>query len=414
MDYSKLSNEDLLALKAGDYSKVSNEGLLALKGQSAPAKPVEQPSAMQQVVSKGQELFDKHTVTGQAFRAQEIMDEGMLKVAGSKFGQQHPNIAAAATGAVGVAQELAGMASAPKAAQQLAAGVKGAWRPIRNFFSRKSPQSLKAGLAADLKQLGTPATDAVKAEARKVLPPLQEKVRAAKEARELAGQNYRNLEGRAMEKLKTAKGNLDVVEHNQDLQIPASTPKFQKIIKSPGAMARYTSEASKLAKKGAIDLAKEMKPKRLQFLRKVLQEGRRTMSGKARGELEDARETMSRALEYADDYFKAARVGFHKAKNLVDRLPQAKTRMTEKARQLVGEAGRDLQAMEQKFRALTQEAQTADKARRAVIESERLRVIQKAQEYEDKVQRAYKIGWAAMGIAGTSSLGYAFRKEIFQ
>lgn len=33
-DYSKLSNEDLIALKDGDYSKVSNEGLLALKGSS--------------------------------------------------------------------------------------------------------------------------------------------------------------------------------------------------------------------------------------------------------------------------------------------------------------------------------------------------------------------------------------------
>lgn len=34
MDLSKLSNEDLLALKSGDLSKVSNAGLLALKGES--------------------------------------------------------------------------------------------------------------------------------------------------------------------------------------------------------------------------------------------------------------------------------------------------------------------------------------------------------------------------------------------
>jgi hypothetical protein len=37
MDLSKLSTEDLLALKAGDLSKVSTEGLMALKGEAASA-----------------------------------------------------------------------------------------------------------------------------------------------------------------------------------------------------------------------------------------------------------------------------------------------------------------------------------------------------------------------------------------
>ena len=37
-DLSKLSTEDLMALKSGDLSKVSDEGLLHLKG--APEKPV--------------------------------------------------------------------------------------------------------------------------------------------------------------------------------------------------------------------------------------------------------------------------------------------------------------------------------------------------------------------------------------
>ena len=37
-DLSKLSTEDLLALKSGDLSKVSTEGLMALKGQTAPEK----------------------------------------------------------------------------------------------------------------------------------------------------------------------------------------------------------------------------------------------------------------------------------------------------------------------------------------------------------------------------------------
>ena len=36
IDYSKLSDSDLLAIKANDWSKVSDEGLLTLKGLSTP------------------------------------------------------------------------------------------------------------------------------------------------------------------------------------------------------------------------------------------------------------------------------------------------------------------------------------------------------------------------------------------
>lgn len=42
MDLSKLSNEDLLALRAGDLSKVSNDGLLAMRGKSAPSEAPEE------------------------------------------------------------------------------------------------------------------------------------------------------------------------------------------------------------------------------------------------------------------------------------------------------------------------------------------------------------------------------------
>ncbi len=48
MDLTKLSDADLLALKAGDLSKVSTEGLMALKGQ--PAQVVSQDGALMQAV----------------------------------------------------------------------------------------------------------------------------------------------------------------------------------------------------------------------------------------------------------------------------------------------------------------------------------------------------------------------------
>lgn len=49
MDYSQLSDEDLLALKNNDYSKLSDEALLALKGQPTEQKPV---SALEKIKSQ--------------------------------------------------------------------------------------------------------------------------------------------------------------------------------------------------------------------------------------------------------------------------------------------------------------------------------------------------------------------------
>lgn len=51
MDLSKLSTEDLLALKAGDLSKVSTDGLMALRGGEAPAKPDAPPKSAAQAPS---------------------------------------------------------------------------------------------------------------------------------------------------------------------------------------------------------------------------------------------------------------------------------------------------------------------------------------------------------------------------
>jgi hypothetical protein len=52
MDFSKLSDSDLLALKSGDLSKVSDSGLLALKGEE-PKASVEVPAAPAQFESTG-------------------------------------------------------------------------------------------------------------------------------------------------------------------------------------------------------------------------------------------------------------------------------------------------------------------------------------------------------------------------
>lgn len=417
MDYSKLSNEDLLALKAGDYSKVSNEGLLALKG--GPASP---PQDKRGMIQKGRDVLDVGRAAiktlgnegvpmlGAPGGVQDLADRGGAAIAeGALGGDSHPVARGMAAGVVANAPDLA--LGAEGLRQAGSAGIR-QWQRVKNFFQRPSPRELRTAMQVELKTLGTPATDAVKAQARAALPPAQEKQRLAKAAQEKVAEGYRQLEGKAQAKLKAAKGNLDVVEENLDLKVPFSSPKFQKIVKSPGAMARYTTEADKLAQKGPIELSKTLKPQRIQLMRKVLQEGRRTMAGGARAQLENARETFGRALEYGDDYFKEARVGFQKAKNLVDQLPLRKTKMAERAKQAVGEAGRELQELQQKFRALTEEAATADKARATKIQIERLRVIAQAEAFETKLQRNLKLAWAAMGAAGVTGLGYKLRQEM--
>lgn len=54
MDFSQLSDEDLIALKSKDYSKLSDEALLALKGGSAPTQEQPKPGIMDQAMQMSQ------------------------------------------------------------------------------------------------------------------------------------------------------------------------------------------------------------------------------------------------------------------------------------------------------------------------------------------------------------------------
>lgn len=62
MDLSRLSDADLMALKANDLSKMSDEGLMALKGNQAPAQPTRQvpeiPQWQSAIVGAGKGIVD--------------------------------------------------------------------------------------------------------------------------------------------------------------------------------------------------------------------------------------------------------------------------------------------------------------------------------------------------------------------
>lgn len=344
---------------------------------------------------------------------QHWADQAGENVAAGKLGgDNHPVARGMVAGAMANAPDIA--LAAEGLSQAVPAGMRGIQK-AKSVFTRPSPQELRAAMQADLKALGTPATDVAKAGAREALPAVQEKVRDAK--RTLGGINDRfsRLEEEAGTRLDKAKGGLDVAEENANLnQVPFTDPRFQKIVGNTQKMAGWAQRAERIAAEGPIAVSKKLKPERIQLYRKVLQEGRDALSPAAGAKLQGTRETMSRALEYGDEYFKSAREEYQASKTLVDGLKAEKGRSVEVAKQGVAEAGRELQSLQQKFRRLTEEAAGADNAAKAKLQVQRLRAIAEAEAFERKLQRNLKIAWAGMGAAGVTGLGYAFRKEITQ
>lgn len=78
MDFSKLSDQDLLALKAGDYSKLSTEGLLHLKAESGPQVqfPLDPEVINEEGVQPASILSDVTKGAGQGMRALGVMGTG--------------------------------------------------------------------------------------------------------------------------------------------------------------------------------------------------------------------------------------------------------------------------------------------------------------------------------------------------
>jgi hypothetical protein len=370
------------------------------------------------VVKVGAAATKQLGVLGMPGGVQHYADEAGENVAAGKLGgDSHPVARGVVAGTLANAPDLALAAEGLR--QAVPAGIRGIQK-VKSIFTRPSPQELRAGLQADLKALGTPATDAAKAGAREALPPIQEKVRDAKRTLEGVNGRFDRLEAEAGERLKSAKGGLDMAEENANLKVDFTDPRFQEIVSQRDKMARVANRVSKIAEEGPIAVSKKLKPERIQLYRKLLQEGGDKLSPAARAKVfgteaaPGVQETMSRALEYGDDYFKSAREEYGAAKRMLDGLKEEKGRSVTVAKQGVAEAGRELQAIQQKFRRLTEEAATADTATRAKLQVQRLRTIAEAESFERKLQRNLKIGWAAMGAAGITGLGYAVRKEITQ
>jgi hypothetical protein len=195
MDYSKLSTEDLLALKAGDYSKVSTEGLKSLKG----------PSEQDQIMSEIRN--EPGLISTPTLLTKPSLETEATKIAESPFGQKHPYAAAGLGTALSegpeVAASLLPISKAGTAAKVIRPLVTG----TETLGKELGSTMLEAGLKRAPEVVGEPRTGKAILEFTESLRPLKDK--AAKEISQVFDkqglvQKYDEL-GRILDHLKVAK-----------------------------------------------------------------------------------------------------------------------------------------------------------------------------------------------------------------
>ncbi len=149
MDFSSFSTDELLALKKGDYSKIPTDKLLSLKngGDSGPKfKMSEHPEIMNEegLINQGVGGFSKQDF--------EKMGED---IATSKFGQKHPNIAAAVGTPVSMPLEFAAAASGLSEVPETALALKSAGKAITEGVGPFIKAITPGGKAAIGQEIGT-------------------------------------------------------------------------------------------------------------------------------------------------------------------------------------------------------------------------------------------------------------------
>lgn len=128
MDYSKLSDDELIALKKGDYSKLSDETLMALKGEATPPQAPSMMDKVKGVWNKAQEINQNPLIKYGANLPQTMSNIGtdLVNRTGDKVSDtmaEHgvdPNLAAATNYGIRLAPIAAGvLAGVPAAAEDM-------------------------------------------------------------------------------------------------------------------------------------------------------------------------------------------------------------------------------------------------------------------------------------------------------
>lgn len=144
MDFSQLSNEELLALKAGDYSKLSNKSLMSLKQQSTSIRPVPEDIANE----KGLQDVSITPIT------KPDLEQAGEQIATSKLGQAHPYLGAAAGTAVAKADDIAMAAAGLGEVAGAAKAAKGAGQMVGEAVDPLLTALKPGGRAALGKEIG--------------------------------------------------------------------------------------------------------------------------------------------------------------------------------------------------------------------------------------------------------------------
>ncbi len=313
MDFSKFSDEELKALKAGDYSKLSNESLMSLKQQSAPAAA---PDPQQQLVDKlTAQHIDPQVIAAQkakigvpnekrsfALQDNPFQTTGQ-KIAESLAGSGHdPKIAAAAGTAFQMIPDL--LASLPMGGGAKL-GVEGA--------EVAGKAAMESGVGQALRYTAEKKVGAL-TEAAAALPLKQ----AAK--RELV-----------QETVKTAGKGIGEAETKLGIaQKDSSAIARRVIIETPEKIEQFADKAARLAEKGSDKLAEIGNPETLQFYRKTaedaIKKAGKTISSESRNKLYQAKQVFADAIgktkEGADAGFDKAMSTYKEIETVAKNLPK--------------------------------------------------------------------------------------------
>lgn len=255
-DLSKLSNEDLLALKGGDYSKLSNEGLLELQSQYSQPQPHQQPQASPLKTAMERGMGGPIGLAGKAMgviqegadrlgqkTAETLAQEGLRPPFARESIPVSPEIAAGVGTAVSMTPDIAMSVGGPQGAIRQTAGA------IKSGIKGMVPEVLK--------NTGDEQVGMIREKLVELPVKMTEKGKALDTMRGAAKQGIQ-----AAEKAAGIEGAAGM-----------SSSKMEALISNKKSLSNFADRMGRISEKGPAYLAEKADIKTLQRFNKVLQEG---------------------------------------------------------------------------------------------------------------------------------------------
>lgn len=405
IDYSKLSNEDLLALKNKDYTKVSSAGLQYVRNQTKPRPAYFDEPGLQDVSMTPitQPMVDE---TGEA--------------AAEGIGGMHSNnpivnaVKPYAGAAVGTAIQMApdmliakgGAKPATEAAEGGASIGKSLLEKIKSFMKTPSSAAARTALESEMAAFESPTVaKAAEYNARNMKEPV-EAVKSVRERLQSIPEHFRQKAELAEGLRKQAGEGMGAAEEAMGVPFKETSPKFEKFVKSPDKMARLAQRTAKITEAGPEQVAQTLAPKRIQLYRKLLQEGKGTLSNIGESSTAKSREVFSEALTSISGDLAKQRKLYHEAIDVIDGLPAAEKLAKESARRQLVQAQAELKKASDEAAKLMKAARGADAKMKQELKNRGLALIRQA-EAKERLLKRVSIGTS---IGGAVYVGKRFGK----